>query len=76
MIDNGIWHTHLVDINKICVHSNQHNLSMCGVITRAELESAAMRYGQTDQRTWIIIGDLWLTRDDIHNLLAEGWGTP
>ena len=76
MSTDGIWHTHLYDINHLCVHIQQNGLPTVGVVTRAQLESAAMRYNQANSNTRIVIGDLWLTLDDIRNLLVEGWGTP
>lgn len=70
---DGITGVHPCGPGRLCVHVQQHGHAACAVVTRAQLESAAMRYGSPDARTWTVIGDVWLSQDDVHELLVVGW---
>lgn len=62
---------HMAGYNRACVHTDQPS---CGVVTRAQLETAIYNADHDPNRDTIIINDLWLTTDDIRNILVEMWG--
>lgn len=63
--------THMVGYNRACVHTDQ---PACAVLTRAQLETLANLADHDNNRPNIIIDGIWLTIDDVHEILIEMWG--